>query len=56
MIHNIKFNKITFIDWSKMFIMSKHVFYNLSYTTIMSNMTKKMTKNGLAIRNQSNDS
>ncbi len=26
MTHNTNFNKITFIDWSKMFIMPKHVF------------------------------
>jgi hypothetical protein len=44
-IHNINFNKITFIDWSKVFIMPKHVFYELSYATTMYNMTKKMTKN-----------
>ncbi len=34
-------NKITFIDWSKMFIMPKHVFNDLSYVTTMSNMTKE---------------
>jgi hypothetical protein len=45
MIHDINFNKITFIDWSKVFIMSKHVFYDLSYATIVSNMIKEMTKN-----------
>jgi len=44
MIHNIKFNKIAYIDWSKMFIMLKHVFYDLSYAITMSNMIKQMTK------------
>jgi len=34
MIHDINFNKITFVDWSKMFIMPKHVFYDLSYVII----------------------
>jgi hypothetical protein len=42
MTHDINFNKISFIDWFKMFIMPKHVFYDLSYVTIMSNMIKKM--------------
>ncbi len=37
MIHNINFSKIEFIDWSKVFIMPKHVFYDLSYVVIMSN-------------------
>jgi hypothetical protein len=41
MIHDINFNKIAFIDWSKMFIMPKHVFYDLSYVTTMSNTIKK---------------
>ncbi len=45
MIHDTNFNKIAFIDWSKMFIMQKHVFYNLAYVITMSNMIKKMTKN-----------
>jgi hypothetical protein len=45
MIHDINLNKVTFIDWLKMFIMLKHVFYNLSYATIMSNTIKEMTKN-----------
>ncbi len=45
MIHDTNFNKIAFIDWSKMFIMPKHVVYYLSYATIMSNTTKKMIKN-----------
>jgi hypothetical protein len=41
MIHDVNFNKITFIDWSKMFIMFKHVFYDFSYATIMSNVPLK---------------
>jgi hypothetical protein len=45
MIHDINFNKFSFIDWSKMFIMAKHVFYDLFYPTIMFNMMKEMTKN-----------
>jgi hypothetical protein len=44
MIHESNFNKIAFIDWSKMFIMLKHVFYNLFYATIMSNTIKETTK------------
>ncbi len=45
MIHNINFNKIIFINWIKMFIMPKHVFYNLSYAITMSNMIKEMIRN-----------
>ncbi len=45
MIYNINFNKIVFIDWSKVFIMPKHVFYDLSYVIIMSNIIKDMIKN-----------
>jgi hypothetical protein len=45
MTHDVNFNKIIFIEWSKMFIMPKHVFYDLSYATTMSNMIKEMTKN-----------
>jgi hypothetical protein len=45
MTHDTNFNKIAFINWAKMFIMLKHVFYDLSYATIMSNTIKKMTKN-----------
>jgi len=45
MIHNINFNQIAFIDWFKMFIMPKHVFYNLSYATTMSNMIKETSRN-----------
>ncbi len=41
MIHDTNFNKVTFIDWLKMFIMPKHVFYNLSYATTMSNIIKE---------------
>jgi len=33
MVHDTNFNKIAFIDWSKLFIMSKYVFYDLSYAT-----------------------
>ncbi len=40
MIHDTNFNKIAFIDWSKLFIMPKHVFYDLSYGTTMFNMIK----------------
>ncbi len=47
MTHDKNFNKIAFIDWSKMFIMLKHVFYDLSCATMMSNMIKEMTKNVL---------
>jgi hypothetical protein len=43
--HHINFNKITFIDWSKMFIMPKHLFYDLFYAIIMSNTIKEMIKN-----------
>ncbi len=52
MTHGTNFNQIAFIDWSKMFIMPKHVFYNSSYATIISNTIFKMTKNVLAISNQ----
>jgi len=45
MTHDINFNQITFINWSKMFIMPKRVFYDSSYATTMSNMIKEMTKN-----------
>jgi hypothetical protein len=45
MTHDINFNKIAFIDWSKVFIMPKHVFYDLSYVITMFNMIKEMTKN-----------
>jgi hypothetical protein len=45
MTHNINFNKIAFIDWSKMFIMLKHVFNDLLYTITMSNTMKEMIKN-----------
>ncbi len=46
MIHDINFNNIAFTNWLKMFIMSKHIFYNLSYATIMSNTIKEITNNG----------
>jgi hypothetical protein len=44
MICDINYNKIAFIDWSKMFIMPKYVFYNLFYATIMSNMIEETKK------------
>jgi hypothetical protein len=55
MTHDTNFNQITFINWSKLFIMSKHIFYNLSYATTMSNMIKEMTMY-LTINSQPNDS
>ncbi len=45
MIHDTNFNKIAFIDWSKLFIMPKHDFNDLFYPTIMSNMMKEIAKN-----------
>jgi hypothetical protein len=39
---SIKFNQIAFSDWSKMFIMPKHVFYDLFYITLMFNMIKEI--------------
>jgi len=54
MIHDINFNKIAFIDWSKMFIMQKYVFYNLN-ATIMSNMIKEKNFKNLAVDNRPND-
>jgi hypothetical protein len=45
MIHESNFNKIAFIDWSKVFIMPKHVFYDFSYATITSNTIEETTKN-----------
>jgi hypothetical protein len=50
MTHDINFNKITFIDWSKLFIMPKfimpkYVFYDFSHATTMFNTIKEMTKN-----------
>ncbi len=57
MIHDVNFNKITFIGWSKVFIMLKHVFYDLSYATIMSNVPlKKWFKIFLTTSGQPNDS
>ncbi len=46
MTHDTNFNKNAFIDWSKVFIMPKHVFYDLSYGTTMSNTIKETTING----------
>jgi hypothetical protein len=45
MTHDTDFNKISFIDWLRMFMMLKHVFYDLSYATIISNVIKKMIMN-----------
>jgi len=45
MTHEINFNKITFVDWSKAFIMPKHVFYDLFYAITMFNTIKETTKN-----------
>jgi len=45
MIHDTNFNQITFINWSKLFILPKCIFYDLSYATTMSNMIKEMAKN-----------
>jgi hypothetical protein len=45
MTHDSNFNKIAFIDWFKMFMVLKHVLYDLFYATIISNMISKMTKN-----------
>jgi hypothetical protein len=46
--HDINFSKIAFIDWPKLFILLKHVFYDLSYATIRSNMIKEIIKNVLS--------
>jgi hypothetical protein len=56
MIHDINFNKIAFIDWSQVFITPKHVFHDLSYASIMSNMIKETKKMSLTTSNQLNDS
>jgi hypothetical protein len=56
MIHDTNFNKIAFTNWFKMFIMSKHIFYDLSYATIMSNTIKEIINNGFSTSNQHNDS
>ncbi len=45
MTHDINFNKISFINWSKMFILPKHGFYDLSYVITLSNTILKRTKN-----------
>jgi hypothetical protein len=45
MTHDINFSKITFIDWSKMLIIPKHVFHDLSYVIIMSNSIKETITN-----------
>ncbi len=56
MIDNINFNKIAFNNWSKMFIMPKHVFYNLSYVTTMFNTIKKTIENVFNNYSQPNES
>ncbi len=56
MIHDTNFNKIAYIDWSQVFIMPKHVFYDLSYATIMSNVIKEMKKSSLTTSSQPYDS
>ncbi len=45
MTYDINFNKIAFIDWSKMFIMLNQFFYDLSYAITISNIILKITKN-----------
>jgi hypothetical protein len=40
---SIKLHLVIF-TFNKMFIMLKHVFYDLFHATIMSNMIKEMTK------------
>jgi hypothetical protein len=45
MTYDTNFNKIAFIDWSKVFIMPKHVFYDLPYATIMSNTINTVFSN-----------
>jgi hypothetical protein len=44
MIHDTNFNKVAFLDLSKVFIMPKYVFYDLSHAITMSNTTKEMIK------------
>jgi hypothetical protein len=39
-----------------MFIMSKNIFYDLTYATIMSYTTKEITNMALTTSNQHNDS
>jgi hypothetical protein len=42
MVHDTNFNKIAFIDWSKMFITPKHVFLQfVLYAITMSNVIKE---------------
>jgi hypothetical protein len=45
MTQNTNFNKIAFIDWLKIFVMPKHVFYDWFNVTTMSNMIKESNKN-----------
>jgi len=58
MICDANFNKITFIDWSQMFIMLKHyVFNDLSYAITMFNVPlKKWFKMFWTTSNQLNGS
>jgi hypothetical protein len=42
--YDTNFNKITIINWSKVFIMPKHVFYNLIYAIITFNTIHETTK------------
>ncbi len=56
MFHDISLNKIAFIDWSKIFIMPKHVFYDLSYAITMSNTIKETIENVFSNCSQPNDS
>jgi hypothetical protein len=56
MTRDTNFNIIAFIDWFKMFIMPKHVSYNLFYATTMSKMIYKITNSSLATSSQPYDS
>jgi len=57
MIHDTNFNKILFIDCSKVFIMPKHVFYDLSSMQLQCpTWLKKQFKMFLATSNQLYDS
>jgi hypothetical protein len=56
MTRDTNFNIIASIYWFKVFIMPKHVFYDLLYATTISNMTLKMTNSSLAIVSQPYDS
>jgi len=56
MVHDINFNKIAFIVWSKVFIMSKYVVYDLSYAITCPTRLKKRLKMPLITSNQLYDS